>query len=829
MPQDQLVVRGAREHNLKDITVAFPRDRLVVITGLSGSGKSQPRLRHDLRRGPAPLRREPERLRAPVPGPDGEAGRRPDRRPLPGDLDRPEGRVAATRARPSGRSPRSTTTCGCCSRAIGHPALPERPRDRAPDASSRSSTRSWRCPRARGCSSSARSSRTARPRATGSSRPPGGRASSASGSTARCTTSTRRRRSTSTSATRSRSSSTGSSSAAPRRPRARSGTSRPADRPGDRRARSPTRTRPRLADSVETALRLGEGVVLDRPGARDGEPPDVRGAALQRALLLPVRRHDDRRARAAELLVQLAARRLPVVHRPRHAPRDRPRPASSRTSRRASRRARSCRGRAMPTDASWRLKITRGRLQVPRLGVRRRRSATCRRRRSSTCSTPPKDEKVVVRYRHERGENTYKATFEGVVTNLERRYRETDSEYIKTELEKYMVERPCPTCEGKRLKPEALGVTVDGRDISDVATMSITDALAWAAALPKPLSRARADDRPPGPQGDPRAARVPRRRRARLPDARPDVVDAVGRRGAADPARDPDRLDADGRAVHPRRALDRAPPEGQRQAHRDAHAAARPRQHGARRRARRGDDPDGRLGRRHRARGGRARRRGHRERPARGGPRRAALDHRRVPARRPGACPIPEKRRKGNGKALVVQGRPRAQPQGIDVDVPARDVHRGDRRLRQRQEHARHRGPVPGAGARAERIARAGRRARRASRARSTSTRSSRSTRARSAARRAPTRPRTPGCSGRSASCSRACPRRASAATARAASRSTSRAAAARTARATGSSRSRCSSCPTSTSRARSARASATTARRSRSTTRAARSPTSSR
>ena len=40
MPQDQLVVRGAREHNLKNVTVAFPRDRLVVITGLSGSGKS---------------------------------------------------------------------------------------------------------------------------------------------------------------------------------------------------------------------------------------------------------------------------------------------------------------------------------------------------------------------------------------------------------------------------------------------------------------------------------------------------------------------------------------------------------------------------------------------------------------------------------------------------------------------------------------------------------------------------------------------------------------------------------------------------------------------
>ena len=72
------------------------------------------------------------------------------------------------------------------------------------------------------------------------------------------------------------------------------------------------------------------------------------------------------------------------------------------------------------------------------------------------------------RYRHDRGENSYVATFEGVITNLERRYRETDSEYVKTELEKFMVERPCPTCDGRRLKPEVLGVTVDGLDISDV-------------------------------------------------------------------------------------------------------------------------------------------------------------------------------------------------------------------------------------------------------------------------------------------------------------------------------------------------------------------------
>ena len=95
----------------------------------------------------------------------------------------------------------------------------------------------------------------------------------------------------------------------------------------------------------------------------------------------------------------------------------------------------------------------------------------------------------------------------------------------------------------------------------------------------------------------------------------------------------------------------------------------------------------------------------------------------------------------------------------------------------------------------------------------------------RSAARRAATRPPTPACSRRSASCSPRCRRRASAATGRAASRSTSPAAAARPARATACSRSRCTSCPTSTCPATSATASATTARRWRSSTRARTSP----
>ncbi|MDQ3871613.1 MAG: excinuclease ABC subunit UvrA, partial [Chloroflexota bacterium] len=100
----------------------------------------------------------------------------------------------------------------------------------------------------------------------------------------------------------------------------------------------------------------------------------------------------------------------------------------------------------------------------------------------------PRGETVVVRYRHDRGDNSYEATFEGLVPNLERRYRETDSEWVKSELEKFMVERPCPTCRGRRLKPEALAVTVDGRTISDVAALSVTEALVWAEELPTRLN-----------------------------------------------------------------------------------------------------------------------------------------------------------------------------------------------------------------------------------------------------------------------------------------------------------------------------------------------------
>ena len=214
-------MRGAREHNLKNVDVAFPRDRLVVITGLSGSGKSQPRLRHDLRRGPAPLRREPERLRPPVPRPDGEAGRRPDRRAVAGHLDRPEGRVAQP-ALDGRHRHRDLRPPAAAVRPHRHPALPQRPRRSSARPSSRSSTRSSRCPRARGCSSSGRSikdRKTEGDRVFEGARRQGFVRVRVDGEMVRPRPT--RRRSTSTSATRSRSSSTATSSATPRRPRTR--------------------------------------------------------------------------------------------------------------------------------------------------------------------------------------------------------------------------------------------------------------------------------------------------------------------------------------------------------------------------------------------------------------------------------------------------------------------------------------------------------------------------------------------------------------------------------------------------------------------------------
>lgn len=72
---------------------------------------------------------------------------------------------------------------------------------------------------------------------------------------------------------------------------------------------------------------------------------------------------------------------------------------------------------------------------------------------------------------------TYKGKFEGIISNLERRYNETNSDYIKNKIEEYMAEIPCPECKGKRLKPEVLSVRVGGLNIAEVTDLSVAKAL----------------------------------------------------------------------------------------------------------------------------------------------------------------------------------------------------------------------------------------------------------------------------------------------------------------------------------------------------------------
>lgn len=80
---------------------------------------------------------------------------------------------------------------------------------------------------------------------------------------------------------------------------------------------------------------------------------------------------------------------------------------------------------------------------------------------------------VKVHYKGQRGEGTYDVAFEGLVRNVERRYRETGSDTMKQEYESFMRVTPCKTCGGQRLKKEALAVTVSGKNIFEVTSMSI--------------------------------------------------------------------------------------------------------------------------------------------------------------------------------------------------------------------------------------------------------------------------------------------------------------------------------------------------------------------
>lgn len=78
---------------------------------------------------------------------------------------------------------------------------------------------------------------------------------------------------------------------------------------------------------------------------------------------------------------------------------------------------------------------------------------------------------------------SFETTYEGVVNNLERRHKETDSDFIRRDIERFMKEKPCHACDGQRLKPEVLAITLSGQSIMDICRLSIDDALSWFKSL----------------------------------------------------------------------------------------------------------------------------------------------------------------------------------------------------------------------------------------------------------------------------------------------------------------------------------------------------------
>ena len=105
--------------------------------------------------------------------------------------------------------------------------------------------------------------------------------------------------------------------------------------------------------------------------------------------------------------------------------------------------------------------------------------------------------------------SSFRASFEGVINNLERRYRETNSEYIRGKISEFMSDRPCQTCGGDRLRAEALAVTIDGEHIIEVTRWPIRRSLQW-------VDRLSGEDSPFGERENLIASRILKEIRARL-------------------------------------------------------------------------------------------------------------------------------------------------------------------------------------------------------------------------------------------------------------------------------------------------------------------------
>ncbi len=470
MPQDQLVVRGAREHNLKNIDVELPRDRLIVITGLSGSGKSSLAFDTIYAEG---QRRYVESLSAYARQFLGQMEKP--------DVDQIDGLSPAISIDQKGASRNPRSTVGTVTEIydhlrllfarVGHPHCPKCGREIARMTVQQIADRIRKLPddsRILVLGPLIKDRKTEGERVFAAARRQGFVRVRVDGELMDL-------------------------DEAPSLDKYKRHSIEVVvdrlvvrQRDADDQAFGPDNPDPdaaRLADSVETALRLGEGVMLVAPadaGAFDEQRYSEKYSCAYDGTTI-----DELEPRSFSFnsphgacpdCTGLGIRLEFAVDRI-IPDRSKPIPDGAMVP-----------WRTVPTELSWRLKTTKAIMDAHGWDYH-----------APVEDLPPdaldyllfarKTEKVEVRYKHDRGENSYVATFEGVVTNLERRYRETESDYIRTELEKYMVERHCPTCDGKRLRPDALGVTIEQQNISDVAAMSVSDALAWVEALPGVLNQ----------------------------------------------------------------------------------------------------------------------------------------------------------------------------------------------------------------------------------------------------------------------------------------------------------------------------------------------------
>ena len=98
-------------------------------------------------------------------------------------------------------------------------------------------------------------------------------------------------------------------------------------------------------------------------------------------------------------------------------------------------------------------------------------------------------EPITVHMKYSRGVRTFQSNWDGVLGALRKRYEHTESEWVKSDLEQYMSTKPCPSCKGRRLKPESLSVRVADRDMSQVTTLAIDEALEFFRGLTAKLSK----------------------------------------------------------------------------------------------------------------------------------------------------------------------------------------------------------------------------------------------------------------------------------------------------------------------------------------------------